>query len=70
MEVPQLLVLYGSQTGTAHDVAERIFRDGKRHHFSAKVMAMDDYPIVSHYTDKEFPTSLNEIDHIMTCHQN
>ena len=44
---PRILVLYGSQTGTAKDVAERIFRDGRRHHFSATFLALDNYAIVS-----------------------
>lgn len=39
----KLLVLYGSQTGTAQDVAERIGRDGKRRHFAVKVFPMDSY---------------------------
>lgn len=39
----RLLVLYGSQTGTAHDVADRIVREAKRRHFSAKAVAMDSY---------------------------
>lgn len=41
---PSLLVLYGSQTGTAQDVAERIFRDASVRGYSrVDVMAMDDY---------------------------
>lgn len=39
----RLLVLYGSQTGTAQDVAERIGREAWRRRFSARVLAMDDY---------------------------
>lgn len=39
----KLVVLYGSQTGTAQDVAERIGRDAKRRHFAVKVFAMDSY---------------------------
>ena len=42
----KLLVLYGSQTGTAQDVAERIMREAKRRHFSTRCMAMDDYNLV------------------------
>lgn len=38
-----VLILFGSQTGTAQDVAERIGRESKRYHFQAKVQAMDDY---------------------------
>ena len=40
-----LLILYGSQTGTAIEISERIFRDAKRLHFNVRFMAMDDYPI-------------------------
>ena len=43
----KLLILYGSQTGTAQDVAEKIYREAKRRHFSAKVIALDSYNIVS-----------------------
>ncbi|XP_022085194.1 NADPH-dependent diflavin oxidoreductase 1-like [Acanthaster planci] len=39
------VVLYGSQTGTAQDVAERIGREAKRRHFKTRVLAMDDYSI-------------------------
>ncbi len=44
----KLTVLYGSQTGTAHDVADRIVRDAKRRHFSCKAVAMDSYNLVSY----------------------
>lgn len=43
-----LIILYGSQTGCAQDVAERIGREARRRHFRAKVIAMDDYDKVSH----------------------
>ena len=43
----KLLVLYGSQTGTAQDTAERVGRGGQRRHFKVKVQAMDSYNIVS-----------------------
>lgn len=43
----ELLVLYGSQTGTAQDVAERVGRDGRRRHFRVRVLAMDTYNMVS-----------------------
>jgi len=39
----RLLVLFGSQTGTAQDVAERIGRDAKRRRFAVRVFAMDAY---------------------------
>ena len=41
-----LLVLYGSQTGTAQDVAERIGREGKRRYFTVRVMPLDSYAVV------------------------
>ncbi|KAK6196081.1 hypothetical protein SNE40_001376 [Patella caerulea] len=41
----RFLVLYGSQTGTAQDVAERVNREAKRRHFSSKVMALDSFPV-------------------------
>ena len=55
MESPErrLLILYGSQTGTAQDVAERIGREGKRRHFRVRVCSMDGYEKVyrlSRYT--------------------
>ncbi|KAL0073885.1 hypothetical protein F4703DRAFT_1894680 [Phycomyces blakesleeanus] len=43
MEDRSLLVLYGSETGCAQDVAETIARQGKRRHFRTRVCAMDDY---------------------------
>lgn len=38
-----LLVLYGSETGYAQEVAERVAREGRRRLFSVRVLAMDDY---------------------------
>ena len=44
----RIVILYGSQTGTAQAVAERVFREAKRLHFQTKICAMDDYrPIES-----------------------
>lgn len=40
-----LIILYGSQTGTAQDVAENIWRESKRYHFAGAVQAMDDYDV-------------------------
>ncbi|TRY78288.1 hypothetical protein TCAL_06899 [Tigriopus californicus] len=40
-----LLILYGSQTGTAMEVAKRIYREARRLHFQAQVLAMDEYHI-------------------------
>lgn len=47
MEIDRkLLILYGSQTGTAQDVADKVYREAKRRHFSARVTALDSYDIV------------------------
>lgn len=43
MESRKLLVLYGSQTGTAQDIAERLGRQAKNIYFTARVTPMDDY---------------------------
>ena len=43
----RICVLYGSQTGTAQEVAERIGREAKRRYLSATVLALDDYNVVS-----------------------
>ncbi|KAJ3092732.1 NADPH-dependent diflavin oxidoreductase 1 [Quaeritorhiza haematococci] len=40
----RLLILYGSQTGTAEEVAERIAREGRKCNYSVQVFAMDEYP--------------------------
>ncbi|CAG5115516.1 unnamed protein product [Candidula unifasciata] len=47
MEDRRLLTLYGSQTGTAQDVADRVVREAKRRHFSAKSVAMDSYNVAN-----------------------
>lgn len=41
----RLLILYGSQTGTAQDVAEQLWRNSKKYGFEGPVLPMDDYPI-------------------------
>ena len=43
MEQRRLLILYGSQTGCAQDVAERIGREGKRRQYRVRVCSMDSY---------------------------
>jgi sulfite reductase alpha subunit-like flavoprotein len=43
---PPLLILYGTQTGTAQEVAEQIAREGKQRHFKTRVISMEDYPVV------------------------
>jgi sulfite reductase alpha subunit-like flavoprotein len=42
----KLTVLYGSQTGTAQDIAEQIGRDGVRYHLNVTVKALDNYDVV------------------------
>jgi len=42
----RVTVLFGSQTGTAEEVAERIGREGKRRYLSVRVVALDDYNVV------------------------
>ncbi|GBP19328.1 NADPH-dependent diflavin oxidoreductase 1 [Eumeta japonica] len=41
----RLVVLYGSQTFTAQEIAERVWRTTKVLGFRGPVQAMDDYPI-------------------------
>ncbi|XP_037795857.1 NADPH-dependent diflavin oxidoreductase 1-like [Penaeus monodon] len=52
LEDRRLVVLYGSQTGTAQEVAERIGREAQRYFFLATVAAMDDYPIEDFFRSK------------------
>jgi len=47
-----LLVLYGSQTGTAQEIAERIGREGVRLNFNTRVSSMDSFPV------PELPSSI------------
>jgi sulfite reductase alpha subunit-like flavoprotein len=46
-DMRKLVVLYGSQTGTSQEVAERITRDAKRMHFQVKLSSLDAYPIMN-----------------------
>ncbi|XP_053229587.1 NADPH-dependent diflavin oxidoreductase 1 isoform X3 [Podarcis raffonei] len=41
----RLLVLFGSQSGTAEDLAQRIGRQAARRRFRVRVSALDDYPV-------------------------
>lgn len=41
----KLSILYGSQTGTAQDLAEYVWRESKRFHFTGTVIPMDKYDI-------------------------
>ncbi|XP_062446971.1 NADPH-dependent diflavin oxidoreductase 1 isoform X1 [Rhea pennata] len=43
----KLLILFGSQTGTAEDTAERIGREAKRRHFQCRVEALDSYDVAN-----------------------
>ncbi|XP_049751989.1 NADPH-dependent diflavin oxidoreductase 1 isoform X2 [Elephas maximus indicus] len=47
MSSPQLLVLFGSQTGTAEDTAERLGREARRRRLRCRVLALDSYPVVN-----------------------
>uniref|UniRef100_A0A803JEP3 NADPH-dependent diflavin oxidoreductase 1 n=1 Tax=Xenopus tropicalis TaxID=8364 RepID=A0A803JEP3_XENTR len=40
-----LLILYGSQTGTAEDLAGRLGREAKRHHFQCRMESLDEYRV-------------------------
>jgi len=42
----RIVILYGSETGTAQDVAERIERDAIRRHFCVTIKPLDQYNIV------------------------
>ncbi|XP_075415864.1 NADPH-dependent diflavin oxidoreductase 1 isoform X1 [Tenrec ecaudatus] len=46
MSSPRLLVLFGSQTGTAEDVAERLGREARRRRLGCRVLSLDSYPVV------------------------
>ncbi|KAL4219174.1 NADPH-dependent diflavin oxidoreductase 1 [Mactra antiquata] len=41
----KFLILYGSQTGTAQDAAEKISREATRRHFLTKISSLDTYDI-------------------------
>ncbi|KAB1279878.1 NADPH-dependent diflavin oxidoreductase 1 [Camelus dromedarius] len=47
MPSPRLLVLFGSQTGTAQDVSERLGREARRRRLGCRVQALDSYPVVN-----------------------
>uniref|UniRef100_A0A8D0H573 NADPH-dependent diflavin oxidoreductase 1 n=1 Tax=Sphenodon punctatus TaxID=8508 RepID=A0A8D0H573_SPHPU len=47
MSERKILILFGSQTGTAQDTAERIGREAKRHHFLCRVKALDSYNVAN-----------------------
>jgi sulfite reductase alpha subunit-like flavoprotein len=41
----RMIILYGSQTGTAQDISENIWRESKRFRFEGGVKPMDDYDV-------------------------
>ena len=41
----RLVVLYGSQTGTAEEVAERVGREAVRLHFDTEVSSLDNFDV-------------------------
>ncbi|CAJ1071062.1 NADPH-dependent diflavin oxidoreductase 1 [Xyrichtys novacula] len=47
MSNPTLLVLYGSQTGTAQDTAQRIGRQAQRRRMKVQVLPLDSYNVAS-----------------------
>uniref|UniRef100_A0A7N8WZT8 NADPH-dependent diflavin oxidoreductase 1 n=1 Tax=Mastacembelus armatus TaxID=205130 RepID=A0A7N8WZT8_9TELE len=47
MSLPTLLVLYGSQTGTAQDTAQRIVRQALRRRLQVQALPLDNYNVVN-----------------------
>uniref|UniRef100_A0A8C3ALA1 NADPH-dependent diflavin oxidoreductase 1 n=1 Tax=Cyclopterus lumpus TaxID=8103 RepID=A0A8C3ALA1_CYCLU len=47
MSKPCLLVLYGSQTGTAQDTAQRIARQAQRRQLQVRVLPLDNYNVAN-----------------------
>ncbi|XP_040012443.1 NADPH-dependent diflavin oxidoreductase 1 [Xiphias gladius] len=47
MSKPTLLILYGSQTGTAQDTAQRIARQAKRKWLQVQVLPLDSYNVAN-----------------------
>ena len=48
----RVCILFGSQTGSAADVAERLQRVAVRHHLPTVLQSLDDYPIASLVREK------------------
>lgn len=44
-ENQKISILFGSQTGNAQDLAERIWRESKRFYFQSSVKPLDDYNV-------------------------
>ncbi|KAJ8918818.1 hypothetical protein NQ315_011104 [Exocentrus adspersus] len=51
-ENEKLTVLYGSQTGNAQDLAERIWRESKRFYFRSVVKPLDEYDVLELISEK------------------
>lgn len=47
MEDRTIVILYGSETGCAQDIAENLSRQARRRQFRTRVFAMDDYDKVN-----------------------
>ena len=61
MSVRSIVILYGSETGTAQDVAERIERDAIRRHFRVIVKPLDQYDVVRVVTNYQFHLDIMNI---------
>lgn len=48
----KIAILYGSQTGNAQDLAERIWRDSKRFYFRTVLKGLDDYNVLELRNEK------------------
>ncbi|KAL9645821.1 hypothetical protein ABK040_003553 [Willaertia magna] len=59
MQERKITILYGSQTGCAQEIAERIQRDAKRRHFQVKLSALDDFPIQHLFLPTNATTTTN-----------
>lgn len=46
-ENEKLVILFGSQTGNAQDLAERIWRESKRFYFRSIIRPLDEYNILN-----------------------
>ncbi|KAJ8954736.1 hypothetical protein NQ318_011431 [Aromia moschata] len=51
-ENEKLTILYGSQTGNAQDLAERIWRESKRFYFRSTVKSLDEYDVLELINEK------------------
>jgi hypothetical protein len=49
----RMLVVYGSQTGTAGGIAEKLARDATRRHVPVRLFALDEFPLAS-LVDEQF----------------